>query len=720
MDCGRLSPEAELADDELSGWTLIEATPKKRSRPASLPLPFCLQHESKPRMAAPFQVSTSHRQQPRLTAAGPQIALPSDSGLERPKLVRDSTANRAVSLDEVAIASHGLAAPSFQIQPPSSLVFRDPCMEQTVGIQPQVAMPSLDRTRQMEVTTGAYRPRSSQASAGETLTRVKLAATSPVVLKIWGQCYQLLNPVSNALQQMDMSMHRTEHHHRFLNQFAATTLVKYLTALLRFCHICDEMRVNLADLSEVTMADILITGSMARRSDGSGPRHSVTIKALRWACKQLEISCFAAAFSSLVGSFEKQKVPYDRREALPLPLFTLVQWERRVLSSASSTQEVVILGGLLLLAWSGLRFSDLQRSYLDSWRLDATSLRGLCWRSKTCNQSTPFGIQLSGFLSVGAFTWVHRYLTALDKLYALEKSNSIDFAIPSFGGSTDPMYPFLAMPYGEALYFLRKFLTLPWRAQSQDHVPAGVSYSIHGLKATLLSWAAQAQVDEADRRMHGKHKAQSQSVQLYSRDDILGSLRLQKTLIHKVQAGWRPQTPLARGGQTPIAEMAFALEKFSKTLPAQTWMFFRFDHMMEYLSDTWDSTANRVDQDHVSSASSSSSKDSYSDSEESNSDNEAAQPSAGKLTVSQHGTQTLADEGCFGLHRNMWHVMILAKNDLANLPSLEGNSFKTACGRHLADTKVSIAFDLDLSSGQSMCSHGGCRKAFQCLEMIGH
>ena len=142
--------------------------------------------------------------------------------------------------------------------------------------------------------------------------------------------------------------------------------------------------------------------------------------------------------------------------------------------------------------------------------------------------------------------------------------------------------------------------------------------------------------------------------------------------------------------------------------------------MMESLSETWDSTADRVDQDHISSASSSSSKDSYSDSEESNSDNEAAQPSAGKPTVSKHGTQTLADEGCFGLHRNMWHVMILAKNDMANLPSFEGNSFKTACGRHLADTKVSIAFDLDLSSGQSMCSHGGCRKAFQCLEVIGH
>ena len=130
-----------------------------------------------------------------------------------------------------------------------------------------------------------------------------------------------------------------------------------------------------------------------------------------------------------------------------------------------------------------------------------------------------------------------------DKLYTLEKSDSIDFAIPSFGGSQDPVYPFIAMPYGEALFFLRHYLTLPWRNKTSAQLPSGMSYSIHGLKATLLSWAAQAQVDESDRRMHGKHKAQSQSVQLYSRDDILGSLRLQTTLIQKTQGGWRPQTP---------------------------------------------------------------------------------------------------------------------------------------------------------------------------------
>ena len=562
-------PVAHLFGPETeSYYDFAVPTPKKRPKQLSLPLPSCLANPVQPRIPAPFQVSNDDRPQPRYPASGPNSVSNSAPGLARPILRRDSSASHAGSLDFRLHDSSGLDRPPMQIQTPSSItgVEIDNCVLPDTG---------MERPISSKVRVHAdNRPWQFTSSPGAALTRVKLSSTSPVVMQIWKQCVRRLLPVSQTLQQMDSSQLCHEHHNRFLNQFAAATLVKYLQAVLRFINLCDELHVSLDTLSEISMADILITGSMARRSDSSGPRHSITIKALRWACKQLDIRCFGHAFSSLVSSFEKQKIPYDRKEALPLPLFTIVQWERRVLSSASSIQEVVIIGGLLLLAWSGLRFSDLQRSYLDSWRIDEVSLRGLCWRSKTCDQSTPFGIKLSGFLSVGPFTWVHRYLMVLDKLYTLEKSDSIDFAIPSFGGSNDPVYPFVAMPYGEALFFLRHYLTLPWRNKPTAHLPSGMSYSIHGLKATLLSWAAQAQVDENDRRMHGKHKAQSQSVQLYSRDDILGSMRLQTALIQKTQGGWRPQTPLARGGQMPLTEVAFAMEKFSKQIPPHTWCFF--------------------------------------------------------------------------------------------------------------------------------------------------
>ena len=155
-------------------------------------------------------------------------------------------------------------------------------------------------------------------------------------------------------------------------------------------------------------------GSMARRSDGSGPKTSVAIKAMRWCFKQLQISIFQEVGNPIISSCDKQKFPTDRRESLPLPLYVIMRWERRILQSNSTIQEIIILGGLLLLLWSGLRFGDVQRSHLGTWQLDGLALRGLTWRSKTSNSATPFGICISGLLSKGTLSWIHRYLQTLD------------------------------------------------------------------------------------------------------------------------------------------------------------------------------------------------------------------------------------------------------------------------------------------------------------------
>ena len=201
-----------------------------------------------------------------------------------------------------------------------------------------------------------------------------------------------MHPFSSVLQQLRSSEFCTEHSERFLNQFAATTLVRYMSCLLQFLQLCVIMHVNVNDLSEAVLADLLISGALARRADGSGPKCSITIKSLRWAHKQLGVHAFGCAFGALVASFEKQKFESDRKESLPYPVFVLMKWERRILQSNTPLKEVIILGGFLLLCWSGLRFSDLQRCRLSTWQLDSTSLRGLTWRAKTCNSSTPFGV----------------------------------------------------------------------------------------------------------------------------------------------------------------------------------------------------------------------------------------------------------------------------------------------------------------------------------------
>ena len=186
--------------------------------------------------------------------------------------------------------------------------------------------------------------------------------------------------------------------------------------------------------------------------------------------KQLGVHAFGCAFGALVASFEKQKFESDRKESLPYPVFILMKWERRILQSNTPLKEVIISGGFLLLCWSGLRFSDLQRCRLSTWQLDSTSLRGLTWRAKTCNSSTPFGVVTSGLLSKGTWTWIHKFLSTLDTLYAGENPNDIDFALPTFGNQDTPIIPFDAMTYAEALFYIRYYMALPWRSTRSSSV----------------------------------------------------------------------------------------------------------------------------------------------------------------------------------------------------------------------------------------------------------
>ncbi|CAE7298030.1 unnamed protein product, partial [Symbiodinium microadriaticum] len=96
--------------------------------------------------------------------------------------------------------------------------------------------------------------------------------------------------------------------------------------------------------------------------------------------------------------------------------------------------------------------------------------------------------------------------------------------------------------------WLRGLLLKYWRLFSQDPPPAAFGLvAAHSLKCTLLSWARQLHIDSDLRRIQG-HRRQSgsdRSVSLYSRDDILPVLRLQRIVVEAIRAGFLPLQPMA-------------------------------------------------------------------------------------------------------------------------------------------------------------------------------
>ena len=193
------------------------------------------------------------------------------------------------------------------------------------------------------------------------------------VQHLWTQFISVFLPFSELLRNSQSSSNFVEHSMRILDAYTSTTVVRYLQCLLNLHRLVTQLRLDLSCISEVDLADLL----------QSLPKCHMAVKAIRWATKAFQLSCFAHAWGPLINSFLKIKTPHDRRETLPYPLVVIVQWERRILQSSTPPTEVITLGALLLMAWASLRFSDLQRSSPDSLAYDNKTLRGLSWRTKT-------------------------------------------------------------------------------------------------------------------------------------------------------------------------------------------------------------------------------------------------------------------------------------------------------------------------------------------------
>ena len=345
------------------------------------------------------------------------------------------------------------------------------------------------------------------------------------------------------------------------------------------------------------MADLLMTGASE-----VGRFSSMTLKAIRWAFKTFGLTCFEHCFSPIVSSFCKTKFVTERKESLPLPLIVLVQWERRILQSAATPAEILILGTFLVMAFSGMRFGDIQR------------------------------------------VMVHRKTPLV------------------FGNITH--------------------------------------YTIHGLKSTFLSWASQLKLDPEPRRLQGHHKDPLKSTRLYSRDDIDGSIFVQETIIQKIQEGWRPHTPLSRGGQLPLQEPQVILESFKKEAVDYQWLFFSFGDPNHVLI---------LPEPDVSLQSESSSSSSSSDSSASDRTDEPTKKKAIKVPLVDFSS---VEELEMASYRKTLHV-IMRWDDDSNPSGFR--STRTACGKSFPSETVKPHAEIPQDSNIKFCTHPGCRKGWMAL-----
>ena len=124
------------------------------------------------------------------------------------------------------------------------------------------------------------------------------------------------------------------------------------------------LAINAVEPDHPQLADFLQVCQSSQEEDRPALKCSPkqAVKALSWLARTAQIADLATLLSNtLIRSFSLPCAPQERKEALPLPLATLVAWEQKLLQPDCPASLGLLLGGVLLAAHCSLRFKDLQR-----------------------------------------------------------------------------------------------------------------------------------------------------------------------------------------------------------------------------------------------------------------------------------------------------------------------------------------------------------------------
>jgi hypothetical protein len=292
------------------------------------------------------------------------------------------------------------------------------------------------------------------------------------------------------------------HRSRVIAKFAPSTLAAYFRSWNHWVDFCQLHDASPYHPPTVPLADFLQVSSKRSALRVA----TAQSRALVWISKYAGFPLLKEALEApITRAYTIPTEVAPRKEAAPSPLSFVVHLESCLLKDIGTPADRPLMGSILVLVWSSLRWSDALWVSPCGLVEDSDIIRGVAAKTKTTSRGTPFAFVKSGLLAVNSqVSWSTKWLNLVRQ--ALQRTSELfpgfkpDFLIPQCGPNlAHPVFS-APLPRSQGVLLLRKLLL-------QSHRDASVlSVGVHSPKVTLLSWARQIGASEELRMVQGHHR----------------------------------------------------------------------------------------------------------------------------------------------------------------------------------------------------------------------
>ena len=269
-----------------------------------------------------------------------------------------------------------------------------------------------------------------------------------------------------------------------MDAFAASTLFRHFPGISMLLQISAHHQQDLATMMVLQFINIFLIGSYCTGLD-------ISMTFTVWICfhYQAKITLFEVASRSPIRWWMYSTMLQARRELLPIPRHVIRQWERRLPQAVCTIPERLVLGGFIWMIWSGLISADWHRFTHNSLMTPLSEIHGLCGQPMIGSCGRQWELLASSFLSRGDFSWLMHWLMQWDHHVGTQQLEDTAFWIPHCN-KDGTILPLQAEVQVEAPIWSQPWRFITWQRSSiwVDITP--LSYHLHGMKATFLSWGA--------------------------------------------------------------------------------------------------------------------------------------------------------------------------------------------------------------------------------------